>query len=89
LFFGANTPCGSHASADVEAANASLKKRLGIKDCPRCDTALEKVAGCDVVRCGGCRAVLCWSCLAVFEREGLAYQHLRSVQGGLIFGGHA
>ncbi|SPQ20346.1 a99ff611-9fbb-4fe4-80df-42763c27544f [Thermothielavioides terrestris] len=49
LFFGATTPCGSHAKADVDAANASLKKRLGIKDCPRCDTALEKVAGCDVV----------------------------------------
>ncbi|AEO71290.1 uncharacterized protein THITE_2059522 [Thermothielavioides terrestris NRRL 8126] len=84
------TACHYHYRSRHHAGSGSSPlKRLGIKDCPRCDTALEKVAGCDVVRCGGCRAVLCWSCLAVFEREGLAYQHLRSVQGGLIFGGHA
>lgn len=40
------------------------KKKLGIKDCPTCKTAIEKSGGCDVVTCQVCRTEFCWQCLA-------------------------
>ncbi|KAI9657898.1 MAG: hypothetical protein M1829_006860 [Trizodia sp. TS-e1964] len=42
------------------AAFEKLKKELGIKDCPKCKTPMEKIDGCNHMTCKGCGAHLCW-----------------------------
>lgn len=62
-------------------ATQKLKKELGIKDCPRCMTPLEKTEGCNHMKCRGCGAHLCWVCLEVFSTDGPCYDHMRAKHG--------
>jgi hypothetical protein len=76
--------CAEHrdlASGGYEAL-ARTKKKLGIKDCPRCKTAMEKTEGCNHMTCRGCGAHLCWVCLAAFDTSGQCYDHLTKLHGG-------
>jgi hypothetical protein len=61
---------------------AKIKKQLGIKDCPRCKTAMEKTDGCNHMTCRGCGAQLCWVCLAAFDTSEQCYGHLSKMHGG-------
>ncbi|RSL55211.1 hypothetical protein CEP54_009484 [Fusarium duplospermum] len=70
-----------HTSGGLQALN-TLKKKLGIQDCPGCTTSLEKTAGCDHVTCQGCNSHLCWICMAKFNHGGSCYQHLMQVHRG-------
>lgn len=70
-----------HASGGY-AALEKIKTQLGIKDCPKCKTAMEKVDGCNHMTCGGCRTHLCWVCMHVFGTATECYAHLRRVHGG-------
>lgn len=63
-----------------------LKKELGIKDCPKCMTPLEKTEGCNHMTCGGCKAHLCWVCLEVFSRSELCYDHMIAKHGDIGLG---
>jgi len=36
-----------------------LKKKLKIKDYPRCSTPIEKTDGCNYMTCAGCKAHIC------------------------------
>ena len=65
------------------AALEKLKKKLGIKDCPKCKTPIEKTEGCDHMKCRGCGAHLCWVCLEVFSQSGLCYEHMLAKHGGI------
>ncbi|KAI1747502.1 hypothetical protein F4782DRAFT_520930 [Xylaria castorea] len=65
-----------------QAANERLKKEMGIKDCPKCRTPLEKTEGCNHVACR-CGAHICWVCLKVFEASGLCYTHMHKEHGGI------
>ncbi|KAI9668490.1 MAG: hypothetical protein M1829_005368 [Trizodia sp. TS-e1964] len=60
------------------------KKELGIKDCPRCKTSMEKIDGCNHMTCRGCQAHLCWVCLETFSTSQLCYAHLNMKHGGTI-----
>ncbi|KAK4100979.1 hypothetical protein N658DRAFT_426514 [Parathielavia hyrcaniae] len=68
-------------------AHDRLKRELGIKDCPRCQTAMEKTEGCNHMTCRGCGAHLCWVCLADFDTSGSCYKHLNERHGGVYGGG--
>lgn len=69
------------ASGNIKALE-ELKKELNIKDCPRCKTSMEKIMGCNHMRCGGCKAHICWECMDVFETESPCYDHMNKMHGG-------
>jgi len=66
------------------AALEETKKRLGIKDCPKCKTSIEKTEGCNHMTCGGCRTHICWKCLETFSTGGECYGHLNRAHGGVF-----
>ncbi|UPK92323.1 hypothetical protein LCI18_003258 [Fusarium solani-melongenae] len=70
-----------HTSGGLQALN-KLKKKLGVQDCPRCETLLEKIAGCDHITCQACGTHICWVCLATFGDGDACYQHLMAVHKG-------
>ncbi len=70
------------ASGGYEALER-LKKRLRIKDCPRCKTSMEKTDGCDHMTCAGCKAHICWKCMAVFEGPTQCYTHMNRMHGNI------
>lgn len=76
--------CGDHQDvvSGRAKANESLKKRMGIKDCPKCTTPLEKTEGCNHMTCS-CGAHICWECLAVFSSSEDCYSHMRRKHGGI------
>lgn len=65
------------------AAFLELKKELGIKDCPKCKTPLEKVSGCNHMTCVACNAHICWVCLMTFPNGTDIYDHMAKTHGGL------
>ncbi|KFG82559.1 putative ariadne RING finger [Metarhizium anisopliae] len=66
------------------AAFMKLKKKLGIKDCPKCATPLEKVSGCNHMTCAACKAHICWVCLMTFANGPAVYDHMGKLHGGHI-----
>ncbi|KAI0184897.1 hypothetical protein EV127DRAFT_373995 [Xylaria flabelliformis] len=69
-------------SSGRQEANERLKKEMGIKDCPKCKTPLEKTEGCNHVACR-CGAHICWVCSKVFEASSVCYTHMRREHGGI------
>jgi len=65
------------------AALQEAKKRLGIKDCPKCKTSIEKTEGCDHMTCIGCRTHICWKCLKTFRTGNECYDHLNRAHGSI------
>ncbi|KAI0873145.1 hypothetical protein GGS24DRAFT_490992 [Hypoxylon argillaceum] len=59
-----------------------LKREMGIKDCPKCKTPLEKTEGCNHMTCR-CGAHICWVCLEIFDSSGACYDHLNREHGGI------
>ncbi|GAP85473.2 putative ariadne RING finger [Rosellinia necatrix] len=54
-----------------------------VKDCPKCQTTVEKIDGCNHLQCGGCNIHLCWVCLQTFEDSPACYGHMTEVHGGI------
>jgi hypothetical protein len=78
--------CAEHkdlASGGHEALE-KIKKELGIKDCPKCKTAIEKIEGCNHMTCRGCGTHICWVCMATFGTGGECYAHLNKMHGGVF-----
>lgn len=69
-------------SSGRHAANEKLKREMGIKDCPKCKTPLEKTDGCDHMICQ-CGAHICWVCLETFQTSGDCYDHMKARHGGI------
>ncbi len=77
--------CAEHkdmASGGYEAL-ALTKKRLGIKDCPKCSTAIEKTEGCNHMTCGGCQTHICWVCMETFTASRPCYDHMNKKHGSI------
>ncbi|KAM0246786.1 hypothetical protein ACHAQJ_010098 [Trichoderma viride] len=70
--------CAEHH--DIKSGNREafmkLKAELGIKDCPKCETPLEKVSGCNHITCEACKAHICWVCLETFPDSDSVYEHM-------------
>ena len=71
-----------HTSGDYEALEKA-KRRLGIKDCPMCKTAIEKTEGCDHMTCVGCGTHICWKCMRTFDDPNLCYKHMNKEHGSI------
>ncbi|KAK3679151.1 E3 ubiquitin-protein ligase rnf14 [Recurvomyces mirabilis] len=52
------------------------------KRCTKCDAAVQKVDGCNNMRCSGCRSDFCWKCMKIFDGHKDVYGHLVSEHGG-------
>ncbi|KAK5654697.1 hypothetical protein OQA88_7021 [Cercophora sp. LCS_1] len=65
------------------AALEEAKERLGIKDCPKCKTPIEKTDGCNHMTCGGCGTHICWECMQTFKESGPCYDHMNRAHGGI------
>ncbi|KAG6007697.1 hypothetical protein E4U21_005658 [Claviceps maximensis] len=61
----------------------ATKKKLGIKDCPKCGVMIEKLSGCNHMCCTKCKAHICWVCLKTFAEGSLVYDHMRRKHGGI------
>ena len=72
-----------HTSGGYEALE-KIKKKLGIKDCPKCKTAIEKTEGCNHMVCRGCGIHICWVCLGTFHSSGECYEHMNQKHGGVF-----
>ncbi|KAI1302521.1 hypothetical protein F5Y03DRAFT_361785 [Xylaria venustula] len=72
-------------SSGGREANERLKKEIGIKDCPKCKTPLEKIDGCNHMMCR-CGAHICWVCLRVFGLSHDCYSHMRKEHGDIGLG---
>lgn len=68
------------ATQDFEAYKR--KNKTTVKDCPKCQTTVEKIDGCDHITCGGCRIHICWRCLQTFKIADQCYIHMQSAHGG-------
>lgn len=54
-----------------------------VKDCPSCNTTIERISGCNHMTCAQCKAHICWECLAVFKKSAEVYDHMRRIHGGI------
>ena len=59
-------------------SNAETTKR-----CPRCQLLLEKIDGCNHVRCL-CGAHVCWVCVEWFLTQTKCYDHMSNAHGGFF-----
>ena len=59
------------------------KDEMGIKDCPKCTTPMEKTEGCNHMTCGGCGAHVCWVCLKSFPESSQCYDHMHAQHGSI------
>lgn len=59
------------------------------KDCPRCDSSIQKIEGCNHVRCISCRAHMCWVCLKVCDSSQATYAHMLAEHGSYVDEGDA
>lgn len=77
--------CTEHryrASGGYEALLVA-KKKLGIKDCPKCGTMIEKASGCNHMTCSTCGIHICWVCLKTFPSGSPVYEHMNREHGGM------
>ncbi|KAK4207449.1 hypothetical protein QBC37DRAFT_95807 [Rhypophila decipiens] len=77
--------CAEHKDVALDGGKEALellRKKLGIKDCPKCKTAMEKVDGCNHMTCGGCGTHICWVCMEHFATSRECYDHLNRQHGG-------
>ncbi|PNP82850.1 hypothetical protein FNYG_04081 [Fusarium nygamai] len=59
------------------------KEELGFKDCPKCNTHIQKDEGCNHINCTACGTHICWLCLKTFTDGDDCYQHMGRVHGGI------
>lgn len=64
-------------------ALARAKEELGIRDCPKCGTGIEKISGCNHIMCLACMTHMCWVCMETFPARGPVYEHMNIVHGGI------
>ncbi|GIY51879.1 ATP-dependent RNA helicase DEAH12, chloroplastic [Caerostris extrusa] len=61
------------------------KTNVQCKQCPKCKTAIEKIAGCNRMRCSTCKISFCWICLEAYTTDQQVYNHIHSAHRGMLF----
>ncbi|KAF8246324.1 hypothetical protein K440DRAFT_586113 [Wilcoxina mikolae CBS 423.85] len=64
---------GSNAVGEDVDITEEIRRRLDIKDCPRCASHIERRGGCSHMTCK-CRTEFCWYCMAVYTGSGVAHK---------------
>ncbi|CAF3837837.1 unnamed protein product [Rotaria sp. Silwood1] len=49
--------------------NQEIKRDLPYKRCPKCQTLIEKYAGCNAMKCTQCNLAFCWVCTLTDEDD--------------------
>lgn len=57
-------------------------EKSGAKECPGCGASIQKVDGCNHVKCSACETHICWVCLGKFGGHEI-YEHLNREHGGI------
>ena len=52
------------------------KSEHDVKTCPKCDTDIEKIDGCNHIVCARCGSHLCWFCVKAFVDAYDVYEHM-------------
>ncbi|KAK0457963.1 uncharacterized protein EV420DRAFT_1545614 [Desarmillaria tabescens] len=72
----------SNTAAEQERlSEAWIMQQNGIKKCPTCSCLLEKIAGCNHIKCPLCGSHICWHCMGVFPEHDI-YPHMGTEHGG-------
>ncbi|KAK0185207.1 hypothetical protein F5146DRAFT_1144408 [Armillaria mellea] len=61
-------------------SEAWIMHQNGIKKCPSCSRLLDKIDGCNHVKCL-CGSHICWRCMGVFPKDDI-YRHMSVEHGG-------
>lgn len=73
--------------AEISEENDRLfrewKEVHGVKQCPRCTSELQKIAGCNHVTCARCSTHICWQCMLTFQSSSEVYDHMKSEHNGI------
>lgn len=59
------------------------KEGHDVKQCPRCTSELQKIAGCNHVTCARCSTHICWQCMLTFQTSSEVYDHMNSEHNGI------
>ena len=70
-----------HMDADEADAETQRWVKANTRPCPTCGTAIQKISGCNAMRCGSCRRSFCWACM----RSSTACNHF-SCRNGAPYG---
>ncbi len=66
--------CQEHQKLMVKRRDEELlKENLGllpIKQCPKCTVLIERIAGCNAMKCTQCGIAFCWLCYATDPVDG-------------------
>ncbi|CAD7927622.1 unnamed protein product [Amoebophrya sp. A120] len=65
---------GQAAQNRVAEAKSLMLINQTSRKCPTCSFAIQKISGCNKMKCENCRTVFCWQCLKVID----SYDHFRS-----------
>lgn len=57
-------------------------EKSGTKECPGCGARIQKIDGCNHVKCSACETHICWVCLGKFGANEI-YDHLNGEHGGI------
>ena len=57
-------------------------EKSGAKECPGCGASIQKVDGCNHIKCSACETHICWVCLGKFGANEI-YDHLNREHGGI------
>lgn len=60
----------------IHEAFVAYKAEHDVKDCPKCNTPIEKNDGCQHMECMICKVHICWICMETFKASGDCYTHL-------------
>ena len=81
--------CDQHKNAQIgDGAFEEWKKKSGAKDCPKCESTIQKSEGCNHIECKACGAHICWVCMRVFSVDSETYGHLRAEHGSFFDAGY-
>lgn len=56
---------------------AQWKRENDVRDCPSCQTPIEKTYGCNHMECRACGSHICWYCMACFASGPKTYGHIQ------------
>lgn len=73
-------PCAVSTSAN-EKMFEEWREQNNVKQCPKCTTMIEKIAGCNHMMCTRCGTHICWSCMETFGESQDVYEHMNKKHG--------